>query len=130
MDIWHFGTADALVDPTHDIAQNPLAIVVELGLYVVFGPVRPANRNGEEVGKLRRAAPGELFPAARDIDLVIMHRVQDGGRRRGHPGGICPGKRMHDLLGEHIGHPVRRRAPPLPLSVCAPCYPTAPATTD
>src|ERR1700731_3052653 len=107
MDIRHFGTADALVDPTHDIAQNPLAIVVELGLNVVWGPIRPANWNGEEVGKMRRAAPGEVFPAGRDIDLMIMHRVQDGGRRRGHPSGIRPGKRMHDLLREHIGHPVR-----------------------
>ena len=108
MDIRHFRTADALVDPAHDIAQNPLAIVVELGLNFVWRPVRPANRNGEEVGKMRRAAPGELFLSG------SRHRPCDnapratGGRRRGHPGGIRPGKRMHDLLREHIGHPVRR----------------------
>ena len=70
MDIRHFGTADALVDPTHDIAQNPLAIIVELGLYVVFGPVRPANRNGEEVGKLRRAAPSNYRLSSLVLGIV------------------------------------------------------------
>ena len=81
MDIRHFRTANALIDPTHDIAQDSLAIVVELSLNIARRPVRPADRYGKEIREKRRGSAGEHFPAARDIDSMVMYRVQHRGGR-------------------------------------------------
>jgi len=47
VDIWHLRAADALVDPAHHIAENALAVVVELLLDRVRCPIRLRNRHGQ-----------------------------------------------------------------------------------
>ena len=111
MDVGHLRTADALIDPAHDIAQNALRIVVELRPDLVRRPVPPGlgDRDGQQVTERRDRLGGTLALAGEDVDAVIVRRMQRrrGGRRD--PGGIRPGLRMADLLVEHVRHPVRCR---------------------
>ena len=110
VDVRHFGTADALVDPAHHVAQNALAVVVQFLLHVIGRPVRPVRqRDGQQVGQRRARARRQLGLPGGDIDLVIMQRVQRRGGGRGHPGGVGAGHRMADLLRQHVGHAVGRR---------------------
>ncbi len=55
-------------------------------------------------GRLRNS----VLPA-RDIDAMIMRRVQGRGGRRGHPGSVGAGLRMRDFFGEHRRHAVGHR---------------------
>ena len=55
MNVGHFGTADALIDPADDIAQNPLRVVLHLTLVPALGfPV---------AGRWRAAGSAESHPA-------------------------------------------------------------------
>ena len=59
VDVRHLGAADALVDPAHHIAEDALAVVVELLLHVVRRPVRPVGeRDGQQIVERRAARAG------------------------------------------------------------------------
>ena len=51
VDVRHLGTADALVDPAHDIAEQALRVVFELLLHLFGLEVRAAERDGQQVGQ-------------------------------------------------------------------------------
>ena len=108
MDIGHLGTADALIDPAHDVAQNALTVVVEFLRDGVGREIRLRQRQGDDVGELGLRAAREFLLAGEHIDLMIMQRVQ--GRRgwRGHPGRVGARARMTDLLNHHVGHAIGR----------------------
>ncbi len=72
VDIRHLRAAHALVDPAHHIAENALAVVVELLLDRVRRPVRLRNRDGQEVGQPCAPLARELGLARGDVDLVIV----------------------------------------------------------
>ena len=66
------------------------------------------QRQRDDVGQFRRWAAGDLLLSSRDIDLVIMQRVQGRGGGRGHPGGVRAGAGMGDFLRHHVSHAVGR----------------------
>ena len=77
VDVRHLRAADSLVDPAHDIAENALAIVVELFAHLVVGPVAALRqRRGQQVGQAPRHRVGEqLILPRHDVDLMIVQRV-------------------------------------------------------
>jgi hypothetical protein len=109
VDVGHLGAADALIDPAHDIAQQPLRVVVEFLAHFVFRPVRARRqRHGQQRVQPGRFLLRHVLLDGEDIDLVIVRGVQRRGRGRGHPGGVGAGLRMADLLVQHVAHHVRR----------------------
>ncbi|OIQ72308.1 hypothetical protein GALL_460670 [mine drainage metagenome] len=109
VNVGHLGAADPLIDPAHDIAENALAVVVDLLPHIVGRPVRLRYRNGEDVRKLcARAGLRQLLLARQHVDLVIMQRMQRRRGRRRHPCGGGAGLRVGDLLRQHVRHHVRR----------------------
>src|SRR5215472_109004 len=85
MNIGNLGATYALVDPTDHVAENALAVVVELLLHLLRRKIRACDRHGQQSRERWRRPPLELTLARGDIDLVIMQRVQGGRRRRGEP---------------------------------------------
>ena len=108
MNVGHFGAANALIDPAHDIAQNALGIVVQFLLDIGRRPVGP-HRHGdrENVGQFRRFAVGDGLASGGHINLVIMGGVQRGGGGRWHPGGGGTRFGVACLQAEHFGHTIR-----------------------
>ena len=98
IDIRNFRTADALIDPANDIAQDALRIVIQLALNLRRRqlPLQQQRRceNMLEV----RAAPFRQFALPLgDIDIVIVQRMKRRRGRRRHPGGVGAGLRMGNL---------------------------------
>ena len=109
VDVGHLGTADALVDPAHDIAQYALRIIVQLLRDLLFRPVAPGgDRDGQQLVERRDALRRALRLPREHVEAVIMGRVQRRGGGRWHPGGVGPAFRMADLLFQHIGHAIGR----------------------
>ncbi len=110
MDVRHLRAADPLVDPAHDVAQDALGVVGQLLAHLGFGPV--AAGRGERRGQQRlqrgRRLAFQHGLTVEHVHRVIVGRVQGGGGRRRHPGRVGAGRRMADLLGQHVGHLVRR----------------------
>ena len=50
------------------------------------------------------SCPPSSSCTAHDVDLVVVHRVQGGRGRRGHPRGGGAGAGLADLLLDHVGH--------------------------
>ena len=108
MNIGHFRAADALVDPTHHIAQNALRIIVEFLLHILWRPLRMAfDWHGQDFIK-RGARAGLHFILHRfHINLVVVDGVQRCRRRRWRPSAIGTGLRLADFLFQHGGHQIR-----------------------
>ena len=71
---------------------------------------RVRERDGEQLLDGRYAGrPASSSCRARDVDLVVVQRVQRRRGRRRHPGTRRAGLRVADLLLEHRGHLVRHR---------------------
>ena len=65
VDVGHLRAADALVDPAHDVAENPLGVVVELLLDVLAAASSAARRQGSPgCRRSRRACATSARPAA------------------------------------------------------------------
>ena len=110
VNIGHFGTADALVNPAHHITQNTLRIIVELLLHIVGRPLRMAfHRHGQNRIKRGARAVLQLVLNRIDIDLMIVNGVQSGCRWGRGPSTIRPGFRLADFLLNHIGHHIGHR---------------------
>ena len=105
-EVRHLGTAHAVIDPTHHVAQDALRIVLHLADHLLAGPP-PIRRqwNVQKRGDIRApAARLQRLLHLGHIHLVIMQRVQHSRRWRRHPGAIGPGARMLDLHLDHLGH--------------------------
>ena len=78
VNVGHLGTADALVNPAHDIAQYTLRVVFQLLSYILVRPVMAngGDGNGQQRGQPRRSFLGKFRLAGEDVALMIMHRVQ------------------------------------------------------
>ena len=48
VDIRHLGTADALIDPAHHVAENALGVVIQLLLNVMLRPVQALGPGDRE----------------------------------------------------------------------------------
>ena len=128
VDVGHFGAADALVDPAHDVAQNALGVVVQLLLDVLWRPrgLHGCGGDGDGQNVAQHLAVAIVFSGflvgfgigphvtfhlllqLGDVDLVVVQGVQRGAGWAGHPGGVGTGQRVVDFLLEHgfhqIGH--------------------------
>ena len=115
-DVGHLRAADALVDPAHDVAEDALGVVVELGLDLLVGPARAAASGmREQVVERRppvagRRAPRPARPGGR------RRRRGGSGWRAGSPrSATAPRRSWRPALGwatfcgEHVGHQVGRR---------------------
>ena len=104
-DVGHLRASHPLTHPPHDVAEDPLCVVVELAPDLVRCEV-PAReeRDREDVVESRPRASGDLLLALRHVLAVIVHGVQDGGGRRRDPRGVRAGTGMADLLRHHVGH--------------------------
>ena len=60
-------------------------------------------------GPCDASSVGELSLPVAHVDAVVVGRMKGRGRRRRNPRAVCAGKRVVDLLGEHVGHQVGRR---------------------
>ncbi len=119
VDVGHLGAAHALVDPAHHVTQDALGVVVEFFLFVfsrpvgrVFGHHRELQQSVEGVfAQLFRVLLGNRFfhllLQRRHVDLVVVHGVQGGGGRAGHPGGVGTGHGVANFGFQHVGHQVR-----------------------
>ena len=106
-DVGHLGTAHALVDPAHHVAEYALGIVFQFLDQVALLDIAFAEQgNGENIVEAGAQHLRQLLLAHRDINLVVVHRMQAGGDRRRHPGGIGAGARMRDLFAHHRAHVV------------------------
>ena len=105
VDVGHLGTADPLIDPTHHIAKDRLAGIVQLALHFFTRQVAPDHqRRRQKVAARGLFAALQLLLNRKHIDLVVMRGMQRGRRRRRHPCCIGTRKRMADLDLEHFGH--------------------------
>ena len=110
VDVRHFGTTHALIDPTYDVTQDALGVVVKLSLYFLDRQVL-ARQQGDTQNLIDtgRCSRGKLALFAGHTHSVIMNRMQGGRRRRGHPRGIGARFGVADFDFEHLGHLVRFR---------------------
>src|SRR3546814_938719 len=93
-----FRSADALVEPAHDIAQYALAIIVELARDLRLGPVAARrDGNGQQARQRRHRLARDLLLPRKDVDGMIVERVEGRGGRRGQPRGVGARLRMADL---------------------------------
>src|SRR5690606_27416314 len=107
VDVRHLGTAYALVDPTHHIAEDALDVVVDLVLLLFRAPVGVlGQRDGQDIVYRGKRTLGQFLLAIEYVDLVVMQRVQGSGGRRRYPGGVGASHGMVDLLLEHARHQV------------------------
>eukprot|EP00906_Rhabdomonas_costata_P031752 RCo044812 len=118
VDVGHLGAADALVDPTHNVPQDGLTVVVQLLAKLVRGQGTLASQReqrwGENVLQLcPRELARDLLEAPRDIHPVVVHGVQAGGSGAGHPCAVGTCFRVPDLLVQHRTHGVGHRPHPL-----------------
>ena len=110
VDVRHLGAAHALVDPTHNIAENALRVVVQFRLHLLRRKVFAGQQgNAQDVVQAGRGAGLQYRLPRRHIHLVVVHGVQGGGGGRRHPGGVGAGFGMADLDRQHLRHPVRLR---------------------
>src|SRR3546814_15853839 len=74
-------TADALIDPAYDIAEDALRIVVEFLAHLLRLPVAPERERHaqQRIERRHRLTAARRLPRG-DIDAVVMRRVP---RRRG-----------------------------------------------
>ena len=106
--IGHFGTAHALINPAHHIAQNALRVVFHLAHHLRLAPFAVACQGnfqqrfhiGPPPARRQAALHGE------DVDLVVMQRVQDGCGGRWDPSAIRARLGMVDLLFQHRRHQI------------------------
>ena len=107
VNVGHFRTADPGVNPANDIAEQALAIVVELLADLVLRPVGAVGqRDGEQLVELCRI--GQTLLDLEHVLAVIVDRVQRRRGRARHPGGVGPGAQMADFLDHHLPHQVGR----------------------
>ena len=107
VDVGHLRTADPGVDPANDIAEQALAIVVELLADFVLRPVGAVGqRDGEQLVELCRIE--QTLLDLEHVLAVVMDRVQRRRGRARHPGGVRPGAQMADFLDHHLPHQVGR----------------------
>ena len=107
VDVGHLGAADALVDPAHHVAEDRLAVVVDLFVDLLGCPGQfLGQRDGQQFGAGGALLAGQLFLDLANVDLVVVHGVQGGTRRRRHPRGGGAGLRLGDLLLDHLGHQI------------------------
>ena len=62
VDVRHFGTADALIDPAHDVAENALRVVVQFLLDFFSTPVRVSSNGMVRMSSI--LARGRLFSSS------------------------------------------------------------------
>ena len=109
VEVGHLGAADALIDPAHDIAQQPLRVVVQFRAYFVFRPVRARRQRHRQQARPARAFPPSPRPSGRR-----RHRPGDSAwRAASRPSAKAPRRcwrrsSMADLLVHHVAHHVRR----------------------
>ena len=109
VNIRYLGAAHALIDPAHDIAEDALDVVLQLPFDHILGEIGIAcERDGQQFAQPRRCALRDFGLQIEHIDAVIMHRMERGGSRARHPGGVGAGLRMADLLFHHVGHAIGR----------------------
>src|SRR5690606_26898136 len=107
-DIRHLGATHALVDPAHYVAEDALAVVVQLGLLFGIGPVGVrGQRDGQDVIQRGALAALQLGLDLGDADAVIMGGMQRTGGRRRYPGAVGAGLRVTDFLLHHLLHFIR-----------------------
>ncbi len=93
-DVGHLGTPDSLIDPAHDVPEDPLGVVVELCLHLVSSPGNlGGDRDLQQVVERRSRtlglqSVGQLLLPGDHIDAVVMGGVKGGGRRGGNPGAV------------------------------------------
>ena len=111
VDVGHFGAAHALFHPADDVAQDALAVVVQFLLFFRFRPVGVGGcGDGEQVVQIIGGRAGGQFALYVEyIDLMIVHGVQGGCGRRGHPCGGGTRFRMADFLFQHFRHQIGHR---------------------
>ena len=115
MNVRHLRTADPLIDPSHHVTQDALRVVLDLLRDLRLAQILAAYQgDGQQIrqGSARPAGPDFVLPR-KDIDRVIMRRVQRRGGWRRHPGTVRAGLRMADLGAQHLGHAVGHRPHPL-----------------
>src|SRR3546814_7790201 len=96
VDVGDLRTADALVDPAHDIAQYALTIIVEFARDLCLAPVASRrDRDGEEARQRRHRLARNLPLPREHVDGVIVQRVQRLGGRRRHPRGDRKSTRLN-----------------------------------
>src|SRR3546814_2196835 len=77
VDVGDLRTADALVDPAHDIAQYALAIIVELARDLRLGPVAARrDGNGQQARQRRHRLARELQLPRKDVDGILVEGDQ------------------------------------------------------
>src|SRR3546814_18106042 len=85
-------TADALIDPAYDIAEDALRIVVEFLAHLLRLPVAPEReRHAQQRIERRHRLTAARRLTRGDLDAVVMRRVQrrSGG---GGPDGRAAGR--------------------------------------
>jgi hypothetical protein len=105
VDVRDLGTAHALVDPAHHVAQHALALLSSSAWTSSArgcGIAQQGQR--EQVVAAGAHVADELALAREDVHLVIVQRVERGGGGRGHPGAVRAALRVADLGVEHLGH--------------------------
>src|SRR3546814_14793723 len=77
VDVGDLRTADALVDPAHDIAQYALTIIVEFARDLCLAPVASRRDRAGEEARQRRHRPARNLPLPREhIDGVLWQRSE------------------------------------------------------
>src|SRR5690606_14473002 len=89
VDVRHLGTADALLDPAHHVAEDALRVVVQLVALFLVAPVGVlGQRDGQDIVHRGLGALGQFGLTGEHVDLVVVHGVQGGGSRGRYPGGV------------------------------------------
>src|SRR5690606_11659601 len=82
VDIRHFGTTDALVDPAHHVAKDTLGVVVQFLLVLggrQFGIAQ--QRDGQDVVQGCARTAGQVVLYQFHVDLMVVQYVQGGAGR-------------------------------------------------
>src|SRR5688572_25853447 len=91
VDVGNLRAPHALVDPAHDVAEDALHVVVDLGAALVGGPVRVGrDRNRQQVVEAGPCLPDQCVLLLAHVDPVVVGGVQRGRGRRGHPRAARP----------------------------------------
>ena len=115
VNVWHFRAANTLIHPTHNIAQNPLGVIVQFTGDLVLRPTAIAGHwNIQQTRHIGTATTcGQFLLHRSHIHAVIMGGVQGRSSRAWNPSAICTRPRMLDLLLEHRGHGIGHGPHPL-----------------
>ena len=130
IDIRHFGTAYALINPANHVAQQALCIVVQLLLNLLCTPAtRLGDRQTQQLSNWQHLALRQFAVLSGNINPVVVNSMQGCCGWRRHPGAAGTGHRVRNFLLHHRGHLVGHRPHTL-TNLCAPGQSTGQPDSD